>query len=202
MTGNDSAPTRGMLLRWTVVTEGALLLVALGLMRWADLMPALDPSPGSLGAGLLFGVVSAAMAVALANNAGPGFRRIRQDFDLMIGLFSNLRLIDLALISVLAGMCEEALFRGFIQTWIGTWTSPVLAIAGAAVIFGLTHAISRPYVVFVTVLGAALGILYHLTGSLASVMLAHAVYDFIALYWGSRMLHPPTQSRPTRINVF
>ncbi len=190
MTSIDSAPARGTLLWWTLVTEGALLIVALGLMWWSDLIPTIDPDLVSIGAGLLFGVVAAALAVGLANTAGPGFRRIRQDFDLMIGLFSNLRLIDLALISVLAGVCEEALFRGFIQTWIGTWTSPVLAIAGAAVIFGLTHAISRPYVVFVTILGAALGLLYHLTGSLVSVMLAHAVYDLIALSWGMRVPQP------------
>ncbi|MDA3937593.1 MAG: CPBP family intramembrane metalloprotease [Actinomycetota bacterium] len=182
--------SRRALLISTVLTEGALLLIAVVIMWWADLWPTLEVRPIHLVLGAIVGAGSSWIAIRLAHSTWKPFRRIRQDFDLFIGLFAGSPTIDLVIVSVLAGVCEEALFRGLLQTWAATWTNPHLAVVLAAVVFGLTHAISRPYVVFVTVLGLMLGYLYHFTGSLAAVMLAHALYDLIALYWGTRTLHP------------
>jgi membrane protease YdiL (CAAX protease family) len=114
--------------------------------------------------------------------------RIRADFELVVALFKDASLPELALIAALAGIGEEMLFRGLIQTWLTGLAGPTVAIVATAALFGLAHAISRSYVFFAFLLGLILGYLYYVTASLPSVMIAHAVYDFVALTYGVRVL--------------
>src|SRR5690625_4573233 len=86
-------------------------------------------------------------------------------------------------VSVLAGVGEELLFRGVIQTWLGQQTSPVIGLIGASVLFGLTHAVSRSYAVLTAVVGAYLGLLYHWSGNLFIPVVVHALYDWVALHY-------------------
>jgi len=85
-------------------------------------------------------------------------------------------------------VCKEALFRGVIQTWIFTWSNVHVAVLAAAVLFGITHAISIRYALFIAGLGVAFGYLFYFTESLFAAMLAHAVYDFVALYLETRVI--------------
>jgi membrane protease YdiL (CAAX protease family) len=88
---------------------------------------------------------------------------------------------DLALISMAAGVGEEMLFRGVLQgvlaRWLGTWEG----LAVASLLFGLLHPISTTYVVVAGLLGAYLGAVWILSGNLLVVVIAHAVYDYLAL---------------------
>jgi membrane protease YdiL (CAAX protease family) len=88
---------------------------------------------------------------------------------------------DLALISLAAGVGEELLFRGAIQGAISRWLGPGPGIAAASLLFGLLHPITSTYVVLAGLMGAYLGIVWVLNGNLLTVMIAHGLYDFIAL---------------------
>ena len=88
---------------------------------------------------------------------------------------------DLALLAVAAGVGEEMLFRGVLQGALGQWLGPWMGLALAAPIFGMAHPITPTYAVLVSLIGAYLGAVWMFNGNLLTVMVAHAVYDFIAL---------------------
>ena len=60
---------------------------------------------------------------------------------------------------------------------VGDW----IAIVGVAILFGLLHAVNAAYAVLATLMGLYLGWLWMATGNLAVPIVAHAVYDFLAL---------------------
>jgi membrane protease YdiL (CAAX protease family) len=91
-------------------------------------------------------------------------------------------LLDFAGIALLAGLGEEMLFRGVFQVAFGHWTGSALAgLAIASVLFGVLHAVTATYAVFATLMGAYLGGLFLMTDNLLAAVVAHALYDFVAL---------------------
>ena len=56
-----------------------------------------------------------------------------------------------------------------------------LALLLAAILFGLAHWISMGYMLIVAILGLVFGVVFHFTGSLLLVMVAHTIYDLWAL---------------------
>jgi membrane protease YdiL (CAAX protease family) len=107
-------------------------------------------------------------------------------------LFVPYGLLRIGFISLLAGLGEEALFRGVIQ-WRLTEVGGLLpGLAIASVVFGLCHWATGLYVLLGTAAGLYLGLLWHWTGNLLTPVVAHALYDFMALIWLTRFHHPPT----------
>jgi membrane protease YdiL (CAAX protease family) len=111
-------------------------------------------------------------------------RRIKRISRTFIGpLFARCSVFELAVISATAGVCEEMLFRGFLQNLLmrhlGTWPGLLLASA----VFGLVHAITPAYAVLAAVFGAYLGTLWLRSENLLAPILAHALYDFLALLY-------------------
>jgi len=85
-------------------------------------------------------------------------------------------------ISACAGVGEEALFRGGLQTLTTDHLPVALAVALASIPFTLVHA-SKPLVAFPQfVIGCLLGLAFFYTGSLLAVMIGHAIYDVFALW--------------------
>lgn len=110
------------------------------------------------------------------------FQRLRAIVDdLIVPIFRSDTLLDLLLISLAAGIGEEMLFRGFLQAYLtdrlGLWP----AVALASIVFGLCHAITPTYLVLGAGMGVYLGLVWVYTGNLLTVIVAHTVYDFIAL---------------------
>ena len=95
---------------------------------------------------------------------------------------TTLLLLSAALTCVVAPICEEFLFRGFIFTalrnWSGTW--PAAIITG--LLFGGVHVGSAPVVDLVPLafLGFGLCLLYRITGSLYPCIAAHSLNNSIA----------------------
>jgi len=93
-----------------------------------------------------------------------------------------LLVLSAALTCVVAPICEEILFRGFIfsalRNWKGTW--PAALITG--LVFGAVHAGSAPAVDLVPLaaLGVALCLLYRYTGSLYPCIAAHSLNNSLA----------------------
>jgi len=94
-------------------------------------------------------------------------------------------------VSISAGICEEAVFRGYLQQqFLALTRSAPAAITISAMLFGLAHAYQgwRGTVVIGT-LGLLLGILAHWRGTVRTGMIAHAWQDSVAGLLGGLMKH-------------
>lgn len=89
--------------------------------------------------------------------------------------------LDVVLISLSAGIAEEALFRGVLQSAMLPYLGAPLAVLIASVLFGLVHAVSKTYAIAATLIGLFLGLLYLATGNILTAIVCHAVYDIGAL---------------------
>lgn len=99
-------------------------------------------------------------------------------------LFPNgrrFRPAHILLISAAAGVGEEAMFRGGLQTFLGDHLPAWAAILFASLLFVAVHLGSRGVAAFIFAYSMAFGITYHFTGSLVGVMLAHATFDIWAI---------------------
>ncbi|WP_417734096.1 CPBP family intramembrane glutamic endopeptidase [Rosistilla oblonga] len=141
-----------------------------------------------VGLGALLALPMVAMVQGLQKLRIPQVEEInRLGRDRMLPLMENLSNWELAILSICAGVGEELLFRGWLQTWItgseSEWsvTSMAIGIFVASLVFGLAHAITKLYVIVVFAMGILFGIMLVATGNLLVPIAAHAVFDFIQL---------------------
>ena len=110
--------------------------------------------------------------------------------QLLRPLFEKSTLLEMAVISISAGIGEELFFRGLLQEglarWIGGPLGVCLALVVASLLFGLLHAINSAYVVLASVMGFVLGGLWLVSGNLLVPIAMHAVYDFLGWFGSSR----------------
>lgn len=130
----------------------------------------------------------------------PPIRNLVTTLDpLLAELFEDSSALELAALALAAGFSEELLFRGVLQPvlerHIGVWPG----IGLASVLFGLCHALTATYAIVAGVLGAYFSCLLHATGNLAVPILAHAVYDFVALVWWRRLRRMQTMPKGNTI---
>ena len=97
-------------------------------------------------------------------------------------------------LAISAGICEEMIFRGYLQQQFTALTRQAwLGIAISAVFFGLAHGYEgQSGMLLITLYGAFFGLLAHLRRSLRPGMIAHAWHDSVSglvLYFGSHLLH-------------
>jgi membrane protease YdiL (CAAX protease family) len=93
-----------------------------------------------------------------------------------------LLLLSAGLTCVVAPVCEELLFRGFIFTALRNWRGTLPAALITAVLFGGVHAGSAPALDLVPLAGLGFGLclLYRWTGSLYPSIAAHSLNNSIA----------------------
>jgi uncharacterized protein len=103
--------------------------------------------------------------------------------SLLRPLFGNWSVLQLLVISVIAGISEEAFFRGAIQGSLADRFGAMTALALASVAFGAAHLITWTYAIIAAFIGAYLGLVWIWTGNLLTPMITHAVYDFAALVY-------------------
>ena len=101
----------------------------------------------------------------------------------LVPLFAGVGWLQLALVSLVAGVGEELFFRGVLQPTVIGWTNSIVGLLAASVVFGLLHAITPTYALLATAVGAYLGWLALASGNLLGPMITHAVYDFVWLMY-------------------
>jgi hypothetical protein len=106
----------------------------------------------------------------------------------------------IVLLSLLAGIGEEVLFRGVIQAGLAEWLPAWLAVGIVALLFGVAHWVTMSYAVFATLIGVYLGILFLVTGNLLAPVVTHALYDVVALTVLVR-LKPGARSDAAGVNL-
>lgn len=114
------------------------------------------------------------------------FQTITQILDeMLVPLFRDCGIVQLAIIAALAGLGEEMLFRGVLQPAVaqgiggpyGVW----LGLFIVAVLFGLLHPITPTYAILAGLIGLYLGWLWLAYGNLLAPIITHGLYDFLAL---------------------
>jgi uncharacterized protein len=116
-----------------------------------------------------------------SSNYAAGIRRFLE--HVIRPMFGGWSVVQLAVISLLAGLCEEVLFRGALQGGLTDVTGKWGALAVSSIAFGLAHPVSKQYIMAAGVIGFYLGVLFIVTGNLLVPIVAHGVYDFCALMW-------------------
>lgn len=169
-----------------LLLEAGLLVAALllGLLFGVSPLDLWRPELTSL---LWGGLATAALVLLLFVLRYVPLPSVQRLFGLMrefyIGYFRDASVLDLALVSLAAGVGEEFLFRGFLQQGLGQLVGPVGGLVGASLLFGLAHLVTVTYAVLAALSGLFLGWLLMFTGDLTVPVLAHALYDFIALLY-------------------
>jgi membrane protease YdiL (CAAX protease family) len=97
-------------------------------------------------------------------------------------------------LAISAGICEELIFRGYLQQQFTALTRRAwLGIAISAVFFGLAHGYEgQSGMLLIALYGAFFGILAYGRRSLRPGMFAHAWHDSVSgvvLYFGNHLLH-------------
>lgn len=118
----------------------------------------------------------------MQSSLGP-LARIRQRLEALRPLFSSWSLLQLGVISALAGICEEVLFRSVIQGSIAVTAGPVLGLIVASILFGCAHLVTIAYGIIAAAIGIYIGLLWLLGGNLLTPIVTHALYDFVALVY-------------------
>lgn len=160
--------------------------------------------PGTWGLDARAAVVASSLAgagLALATVLGTEWllrrarwaQALRAEFRQALSEASDASVLVLALAS---GTCEELLFRGALQPWLG--------VVATSVLFGAVHVVPRrellPWTLWAGAMGAVLGLLYEATGSLAGPVLAHVAINAVNLRRIVRFdptLDPPAPPPPS-----
>jgi uncharacterized protein len=176
--------------RTAAVFEGGLAIVAIGL-GWLLGQPPLrtfcfDARDAALG--IAATLPPLALFWLCLKVPLPSLKTITRILDeTLVPMFRECGLVELAIISMLAGLGEEMLFRGVIQAAVaeqiggprGVW----LGLAAAAILFGMLHAITPTYALLAGLIGLYLGWLWLLCGNLLAPITTHAVYDLVVLVY-------------------
>ncbi len=204
MLATSSTRTVGLAL----LVEGGLGIVALVVGWLCGFWPAIgirfdaasvNHQLQMIGLGVLATVPPLVALWILEHTPLPALESVRQVAEQVIGrMFPNPRWWQLAAVSLAAGFGEEMLFRGLAQAGLahligGDW-GPWIALAIASVVFGLFHFLNSTYAILATIAGLYFGWLLIATGSLWPPIVAHALYDFVALsylLWPNQVIESP-----------
>jgi hypothetical protein len=154
--------------------SGAPVLIILG-DRWHSVRQVLR----DIGIAAAFWLVSGGLLVILGRLLRiPGLRR-NVDFMLPHG---GAEITLWVALSVTAGICEEAIFRGYLQRQFMALTRSVPAgLLLSAAAFGAAHAYQGfRMVILIGLYGAMFGILAHWRGTVRPGMIAHACQDSVS----------------------
>ena len=180
----DDLTDRNQFLNIAALFEGSLVIGAFFLGWLVDLNPTASWQWSMLA--LVWGIAGAVPMFVLFLIAhyfavGP-FRSIRKFLiDTLGPSLGACRWYDLILLSLLAGVTEELLFRGVLQPWLEQWGT-AFGLTVSNILFGLAHAITPLYAVLAGLSGAYLGWLFDASGerNLLTPVVTHTVYDYLA----------------------
>jgi membrane protease YdiL (CAAX protease family) len=176
-----------------VMVEGGLALVAV-VLAWLFSIPLRDqiaawgtPLAWAAARGLAIALPMLAAFWLLMHWDRPTLRQLREQVEWLIGeMFPEGHTGQFALVALLAGVGEELLFRGVIQPLLIGWTGPAVGLLVASLVFGAAHALSKLYFTLATLIGLCFGWVALRYNDLVAPMVAHSVYDFVALMYISR----------------
>ncbi|WP_347988209.1 CPBP family intramembrane glutamic endopeptidase [Methylomonas sp. AM2-LC] len=165
--------------------EGALIVVAivLGWLTNTDPFANLHFSEAALGLGLLATLPMLIMFFVIQQLPNLAVQKIR---DLLLATLGpplyRRHWTDLFVLSSIAGISEELLFRGVLQPWLENSFNMMTGLVASNLVFALVHAITPIYALLALLIGLYLGVSLDYQGerNLLVPMVIHALYDFVA----------------------
>ncbi len=177
-------------IRVALIFEASLLLIA-ALLAWMLKTPwweQLKITPAAVGLGVAACVPLLALLWGCRSLPFAPLVRLNQLVDQQLTpLFRQATLAELALVSALAGAGEECLFRGVLQVWLTRLLGSAAAVVLTSLAFGAAHALSAAYFVLAASISVYLAVLLIESENLLVPIIAHALYDFLALVWLVRL---------------
>lgn len=140
-----------------------------------------DEIPLAIALGVAGALASYWIGRAITRSSTSAGTTLRNHCEKLHQVFCHLNWWEIGVLAVTAGVCEELLFRGFLQPWIASFSTPLVGLLVASVVFGLLHCVSFIYFLITAVMGLILGAVYWLSENLLTVIVWHGVYDLIAL---------------------
>lgn len=98
----------------------------------------------------------------------------------------------IAMVGIVAGVVEEAAYRGYMQVELERAYGPTAAIVISSIVFALAH-FSVPLLPFIAAVGVLLGTVAYLARSIVPGLIVHAAYDFLVtlMIWQFGYPHLP-----------
>lgn len=171
-----------------------MLVLAWALGHWLEISPAerLHLTPAAIGLGAL---AALPLLLGLRWTVTTRLSPVRRLVDLVVEqlgpVLASRSAAELALIATLAGLAEEILFRGIVQMGLTRVLPDGAALVVASAAFGLAHFVTPTYAVLAALAGLYLGALYLIQGNLLVPIVAHTLYDFVALLYLVRRYRTP-----------
>jgi len=170
-----------VLIQWTLLAALIAIWISTG-RAWGDVgVTARTP--------LAFWIVAALAAVAIGFTLHQR-RQALADDETLLDIRRRMQHLEVMLphaprelslfyrLSATAGVCEEALYRGYLIWYLTAWMPVIPAAAVASVIFGFGHAYQgRRGILTTGAFGAVLAAVYLISGSLWLPMLLHGLID-------------------------
>lgn len=171
--------------KWACYFEASLILVALviGWIAGIDPFENLHFSENAFFYGLIGTAPLFILLMALSQLDISAVQNIRKLLlDTLGGSLHRLQWPDLLVLSAIAGISEEILFRGVLQPWLESAWGQTLGLLASNAIFGLVHAVTPLYAVLAGLIGVYLGLSldYGEQRNLLTPIIIHGVYDFLA----------------------
>lgn len=185
--------TRAEVITLSILVEGGLILFAypLGWLLAIHPLTNFHPNWHDSYIGLLATLPLLPIFLIMIHGSIPFLGKLKSiSKDTIRPMMRRCTIPDLIGISMLAGVGEEMIFRGVLQTWLAQDSPTWVAILAASISFGMMHSMSRSYFVLATLVGAYLGFLFVWTGNLITPILVHFLYDSFALYYLTRIWKP------------
>jgi len=170
---------------WLVVgfeTVALILAVGLGWLLGSPPSQMIEVTWGAIGLGLV-ATVPAVLLMAWSLWTRWGQRLLETVADRLRAMFGDCSTIDIAIVSIAAGVGEEALFRGAMQGGLSSRIGPLAALVVVSTLFGLVHWVTPLYALLAGLMGAYLGWITLASDNLLVAMIVHAVYDFVAVLY-------------------
>ena len=203
MHDDSTKAERFAFLTMALVSEGVLLLIAVA-AGWLLGHPAtanLKFSVEAIGRGLIATIPLLLLMAFIDRSRIVRLVQFRELIQRLLGKpLAACGWIDLVVVALSAGVCEEFLFRGVLEPWLCSWGS-IYGIVVCNLLFGLCHSITPTYFVFATVMGVYLSMTLRWSDepNLIIPICCHAFYDFVAFvivrrtHLGKRLRNPSNE---------
>lgn len=173
-----------------IFVELLVLVIPLGYMLYKRVnirsFIGFDTKPRSIPLGVAFGAVLFSFDILITTTLTLIFgtsAAVQESNNLVIGAGESSQGLILVIISVLlAGVCEEFTFRGFLQTAVNDKYSFGTALLVSSIAFGFFHFDPQAvYTISAFLIGLLLGYIYHRCHSYIANAAAHATVDLITV---------------------